>query len=343
MTDAIVIGSGPAGASCARFLRMRGIDVTLIERMTSNFNTYHRICGSAVSRKGVRHLRLKDNEIQNRIGLLRLRWPGGITTDIRVRGYIIDRPVLIARLREEVSDSGGEIVTGSVTEVSQDENGCTAVLSDGREFHADYLIGADGAFSVVRKKIFGTEPGSIIKVAESYIDSPPDGNLIFKIGEKYRGLYSWSFPCGSGRTVGTSADLKSEVAGSPLCRCTPTGAVDELINGRAILIGDAGGLANPVSYGGLRTAFESAFEAASAIDKGDLNQYQNWWSNSVKSSMGFGDLHDLVVSMTDYDYSEFSSRMNHRSLYLNGLDSVIHNPKYFRYYIGCLQALRFGW
>lgn len=343
MTGAIVIGSGPAGASCARFLRMRGIEVTLIERMTSNFDTYHRICGSAVSRKGVKHLGLKDSEILNRIGLMRLRWPGGITTDIRVHGYIIDRPALIGRMRKEVSDSGGELVTGSVTGISQGEDGCTAVLSDGREFRADYLVGADGAFSVVRKKIFGTEPEHITKVAESYVDSPSDGNLIFKIGEMYRGLYSWSFPYGRGRTVGTSADLKSEVAGHPMCRCIPTGAVNELISGRVLLIGDAGGLANPVSCGGLRAAFESAFEAASAIEKGDLSQYQNWWNSSVKSSMGFGDLHDLAASMTDYDYSEFSSRMNHRSLYLNGIDSVIHNPKYFKYYIGCLQALRFGW
>ena len=48
-------------------------------------------------------------------------------------------------------------------------------------------------------------------------------------------------------------------------------------------------------------------------------------------------------SMSDEELSEFSRYMVHEGVWVNGIHSVIHNPRQTWLYIGCLQALRHGW
>jgi 2-polyprenyl-6-methoxyphenol hydroxylase-like FAD-dependent oxidoreductase len=67
----------------------------------------------------------------------------------------ISRAALHGILVEGARDAGVDlIVDAEVTNVRQDETGATAVLADGRNYTADFLVGADGIHSRLRAVVF---------------------------------------------------------------------------------------------------------------------------------------------------------------------------------------------
>ena len=76
----------------------------------------------------------------------------------------------------------------------------------------------------------------------------------------------------TGRCPGTASAGRSD------------GQPDQVVAGNACIVGDAAGLVNPVSFGGIRTALVSGRMAADAIARKDLGLYQTCWKRS-----GFAD------------------------------------------------------
>lgn len=340
--DVVIVGAGPAGSSAAWFLSGSGLRVAVIERLSDEkFPEYHRICGGGISRRGASLIPLKEEEILNSVDSIRLRWPGNTVTDIRVKGYVIDRPKLSRRLLEE---SGAQSIHGSVTDVWLLGDICSITLADGRVIRSRYVIGADGAFSAVRKGVFRTRPEIFTPMEEHISEDPTEDVFEFDIGQEFGGAYRWLFPCGSGRTVGSvSGMVVPDIRERGLHRFIPSGCVPEPVKGNVFLIGDAAGFPNPLTYGGLRTAFESARKATEAIRKGDPSIYSKWQKHSRLFDRRFMELHNAMCVMKDDDLRDFSKAMTHRNLFVNGLCSVIRRPRYTKAYIGCLMAILYGW
>jgi len=194
--DAIVVGSGPAGASAALHLARCGIErVLVIERMSEPaYRRYHSICGEGVSARSLERAGIEPREAVREVDRIEISVPGGPCARIPADGYIIDRSAMTGRLLKE---SGAEIVHATAASAGAVEGGYSIETSAGT-FSAPILIGADGAHSVVRRCIFGEKPEEFLAIENSIMPGDCGSALRFFVGET-EGAYSWEFPSSDSR------------------------------------------------------------------------------------------------------------------------------------------------
>ena len=343
--DVAIVGSGPAGASAAYYLRDSGLSVVVIERLSlERYPRYHSICGSAVSTRGVKHLDLQENEILDNIDTLKIRFPGDRILHLRSKGYVISRPALLNRLHDAALDKGVSFIQSSVQKVESTENGYVLTMFNGSSVFARYVIGADGCYSVVRKDIFGSRPDIILKVEEWHASGKAQDNVLeFIMSDHASQLYTWVFPYGDQICLGPMPEESVPEGSVRGARSIPLGHVGKIVDKNCLLVGDAAGLPNPMTAGGLSAAFLSSYHAAQAIIKGHPLDYQNWWDHYRGSDSRFLKVHNTISSFSDEELVRFADHFTHKGLWLNGFISFLHHPKYLWLYFGCLMSLRYGW
>ncbi|WP_328994316.1 rifampin monooxygenase [Kribbella sp. NBC_01245] len=167
MTDVIVAGGGPTGMMLASELRLHGVHVLVLEKLTE-------------PTKIVRSLGLhaRSIEVMDQRGLLerflalgRQHPVGGFFAGIlkpapdrldTAHPYVLGIPQNITDrlLAEHAAEVGAEIRTGcEVVGLSQDDEGVTVELADGTQLRSRYLVGCDGGRSTVRKLLGVGFPG----------------------------------------------------------------------------------------------------------------------------------------------------------------------------------------
>lgn len=165
---AIIIGGGIGGLTTAVALRRSGIDAQVYERAPELHEVGAGLSLWANAVKALRRLGLADAVQaagQTGLGGSIRTWRGDILSqvaaaDLEARygasNVAIHRAdlhrVLLHALGEERVHLGAEC-----TRFRQDETGVTAQFADGREARADFLVGADGIHSVIRRQLFGQE------------------------------------------------------------------------------------------------------------------------------------------------------------------------------------------
>jgi 2-polyprenyl-6-methoxyphenol hydroxylase-like FAD-dependent oxidoreductase len=166
--NAVIVGGGPAGCLLAIGLRRRGFDVSVHERTDDprvrpaeggrSFNlTLSRRGTAALDATFAAALNLSARRLWQRV-----IHPGHGAVICQPYGYAADhfllsmpRHVLHAGLLSEAERAGAQIVFGSVC-VAVDPFSATATCQHGsviENVHADLLIGADGASSLVRREM----------------------------------------------------------------------------------------------------------------------------------------------------------------------------------------------
>jgi 2-polyprenyl-6-methoxyphenol hydroxylase-like FAD-dependent oxidoreductase len=165
MYDVIVAGGGPTGMMLAAELRLHGVRVVVLEK-------------EAALALRVRSLGLhvRSIEILDQRGLLErflaegTQYPVGRFAGIdkpapeldTAHEYLLGIPQSITDrlLAEHAEAAGAEVRLGAeLAGLRQDADGVTAVLADGEEVRARYLVGCDGGRSTVRKLVGIGFPG----------------------------------------------------------------------------------------------------------------------------------------------------------------------------------------
>jgi len=211
--DALIIGAGPAGSTCARFLAQGGARVAVVDR--AQFPRV-KLCGGWVSAP-----------IWDALALTPREYPGGLwewstchvsyrgeDRAVRCRGWFIRRVELDDFLLRR---SGAELHLGvPVQEIVRDGDGLWSIAG----LRARYLVGAAGTHCPVARLFTPPRPNGPVGVQEHEFRADPaaiartragrDGEPELLLHDDLRG-YSWNVPKTDWLNVGSGTVEPHEV------------------------------------------------------------------------------------------------------------------------------------
>jgi flavin-dependent dehydrogenase len=302
MYDVIVVGGGPGGSVAAKKCTQSGFKTLLLERKRLPRD---KVCSGMVMGPWAQDIIQQEfGEIPKEVLVDPYHLSGHMIHVPGVQPHLFTRKTPLAWRKDldswmiqNARREGVEIWDDAkVVNVSQERDECTVILVKGKkqqELSAHYVIGADGASSVVRKSLF---PRLRVRfstpIRECY-----KGSLDLE-----RDYFHWFFPRSLPRPrfcVNHKGDvfliegsgikeLRSEInhilkdyglnpGSQPLWKdgCIEPLLHEELVSGHfspatgnILLVGDAAGFLFPITFEGIGSALKSGLIAANAIAKG---------------------------------------------------------------------------
>ncbi len=277
MYSVAVVGAGPAGSTAARSLSEMGHEVALIDR--KEVVGVPKQCAEGLFASCFSEFSTSPGEfISGKVRYLEVVFPNQASYRLRGDLLMLDRPRFDQHLLGLAERSGAEVLLGQKVEGIDPDSG-EVRLRGGETIRAKAIVGADGPASRVARSI-GVR-NRLVPAAQVEMTWPEDDAIYAYIDHDLHNSYScWIFPKGERGTAnvgcfGTFPTLerfisKYEIEGEVVEKnggAIPLGLAARLQRGRAVLIGDAGGLTNPFTGGGLYPAARSARIAAGAIDR----------------------------------------------------------------------------
>jgi geranylgeranyl reductase len=188
--DVIIVGAGPAGLSCAEVLAKGGKSVLVLEK---NHKVGPKICAGGLTTKVEEEKFLSLQDADKIFYSMKLHFSKTCKkiSDPDPLVATIDRKKLGKIMLEKAVKSGAEIETGiEVKEIKKD-----SIIANGQEIKFNYLVGADGSNSTVRK-FLGAKTKKILITLQYTI---PQNIQQFKEMEyffdsKILNGYFWIFP-----------------------------------------------------------------------------------------------------------------------------------------------------
>lgn len=228
--DIIVVGGGPSGSTCAALVGMQGKDVLLLEKAAFPRD---KTCGDAVSGRSMKALQALgiEDQIQkvqqDKIKGIIFSGPEGKliniprpTSDNRdYSGYVCKRELvdnIFFQNAKEYATVKEEVTVVDLIIENEKVVGVVAKDKDGvQEFRAKIVVGADGANSIVAKKIgVPAHPGNHTSIAArayySGVELFEEKIELHFVDEILPG-YFWIFPVGNGEANVGIGMLASEI------------------------------------------------------------------------------------------------------------------------------------
>jgi len=294
--DVAVVGAGPAGATTAYRLARAHARVLLVDKASFPRD---KPCGGGVTTRAVKQLPFSvEPVVEDRITRVRCRLRYGKTMERsseHVLCVMTQRRRLDAYLVEGAAEAGADFRDGVRVEIESDRR----IRVDGQPVQVDALVGADGANGITAKTFDlagGVVNGVALEGNLPYERLPAGdwhGTLVLELAT-LPGGYGWIFPKGDHVNVGVggwgtegprlrdhlrvlcerygvSVDELTNLRGHRLPMRRPD---KQLARGRALLVGDAAGVLDPVSGDGIYEALVSGELAARHILEDDVDAYE---------------------------------------------------------------------
>ena len=354
----LVVGAGPAGCSASFFIKNfdkdNKIDVELVDRLqTNDYDSYHDICGEAVSDEILTDLEpIRPKGLIGKIRKIREFYPNNIEIQTKMNGFFIDRPRFFQSIIDEFIKHGGIYKKNTVEDFSYAQDKVKIKFNEGyREY--DYVIAADGANSLFRKKIGIV--GNTKLLIQYIIDKEPEKDTIqFFYDEKYQGDYMWEFPHNEKTKIGYPF-IKGKIFKPKekilikQARKIGYGGLDTFIQKRILFVGDAACQTNPMTNGGIRASIVAGKLVANAIVTEDPNQYEWQWLKTKFSSKIFNEGFEQLKKMNNDELAKHIkpfSEVKLDNLISRGnlhIKIFLFYKKYLKLYKAYDLANKFGW
>ncbi len=287
-----VVGAGPAGAWAAILLARRGHFVTLIDPQAP----WEKPCGGGVTAKALSQFGIFTSDLPRK-NIDQITIYFGDTNSVTVTPHkplaVLSRRELGKYLIDAAEDAGVCILQGRVNQIEPTANGWHLSSRD-TSLQSDFLIGADGATSLVRRTVAtALQPEDLAVTLGYFIPGSGPAHMKIYFVPGFEG-YIWSFPRPTHISYGLItrsepgwtpraktllsnfivADLgpdplrHAEFYSAPVPCLGPHSWVRNRISGeRWALIGDAAGLVDPITGEGIHYAFKSAELLAETIEQ----------------------------------------------------------------------------
>ncbi len=289
--DCAIVGAGPSGGSAAYHLAKNGHDVLVIEKETL---PRYKPCGGGISPEVQSWF---DFDFSPAISTKTNRFQ--YTWQMQDPIYVeLERPIWMVRrdtfdhflIRKSV-DQGAELMENTKVKGIIFKNNHWQIDTSQGIFEANYLIAADGAKGQTAKMIGMKERKRLIGGAievEAPCERNDDNTAYFEFGMVKHG-YLWNFPKSDGHSIGIGIfrgtdheDLKEIAAkyargfnidfnnaehfGHPLYIWDGNQPLHSN-NKRAVLVGEAACLVDPLTAEGIRPSILSGIKASEAVHK----------------------------------------------------------------------------
>ena len=285
MTDnhvkTIIVGAGPAGCTCGYILAKNNQDCIVIDRKEFPRD---KLCGGGLTPKA--HILLERVFENIQYDYFKVEKVDLYTYNEFVCSFLMDTEIRNIHRKEfdhlllkEYQKLGGQIITDTVVRIEEAEDKKFILLKSGKKLSCDYLIGADGANSVVRRYLEPNFSKGFV-LLEKYIPDRTMTDLRVYFDRKIKRGYLYLFPNKEGYAVGYGgenttldvfeeslshlkirAEAKTKGAYLPMCSTKLKYPFRKDI----ILVGDAGGYADAMTGEGLYFAMKSGENAAISI------------------------------------------------------------------------------
>jgi len=290
-----VVGAGPAGTWASTLLARRGHSVTLIDSQAP----WEKPCGGGVTTKALTRFGIFESNLQrNNIEGITIYFGDkrSVTVTPKDPVAVVSRRELGKYLLQEAENAGVTFVKSRVNTIERSSRKWVLSTRD-NSVQSDFLIGGDGATSLVRRSVSTALPPEDLCVTLGYFipGNYPAQMKIYFVPD-FEG-YIWSFPRPSHTSYGLitrgvpgwtarakmlltnfiTADLGPEVFehaefySAPVpCLGPRSWRTNQISGDQWALVGDAAGLVDPITGEGIYYALKSAEILAESIDQPDL-------------------------------------------------------------------------
>jgi geranylgeranyl reductase family protein len=294
MNDVVVVGGGPAGSWTARTLARLGARVAIVD----GSHPREKPCGGGVTGRALALVGgAIDQDALSRCHIRTARFVEAsrqISTDVPLAAgdlIVASRAEFDSALFSAAIDAGARSVRARVRDVVLDRHGVFTVATDAGALRTRAVVGADGANSLVRRRVARPFDRADLSIATGYfIHGATSGEIIIELLADPPG-YIWSFPRPTHLAVGICAQADAGASVESLrartldwIRATglDRGALDAYswpipsLRARSFenlttsgpgwyLVGDAAGLVDPITREGIYFALLSGEWAGHAI------------------------------------------------------------------------------
>lgn len=290
--DAVIVGAGPAGAAAAHDLARSGARVALLERETL---PRYKTCGGGLLVRALHELPFEPRvRFERRCRRIELRF---LDADL---SFSVERPDPIVTMTmrsafdhalvEAAREAGAAVFDGCAFEGLEPGPANLVVRSGRGKLRARFLVGADGAAGRVARCAGWTAHPRCIPALECEVEVPKSTFMNFSSAARFdfgmnRSGYAWVFPKSEHLSVGVLsmnrgesglkallADYLERIGIDRVIRSRTHGFLipvrprrAPLAQDRILLVGDAAGLADPLTAEGITYAIRSGRIAAGAI------------------------------------------------------------------------------